>query len=76
VNAHIAPAASRDESQITELTHDLRAALNGIKSWAQVLESVLEDPDPMVARAIEGILIGVDQQVALIERMEHPERKG
>lgn len=76
MNAHIAPSSSQDESETTELAHKLRTPLNSIKSWAQVLESVIEDPDPMVARAIEGILIGVEQQVALIERMEHPERKG
>ena len=58
-----------------DLAHELRTPLNSIKSWAHVLESVIEDPDPMVTRAIEGILIGVEQQAALIEQMEHPERK-
>jgi signal transduction histidine kinase len=71
----MATPASQDESQITELAHKLRTPLNSIKSWVHVLESVIEDPDPMVARAIEGILIGIDHQVGLIERMEHPERK-
>jgi signal transduction histidine kinase len=66
---------SSSQQGTTDFAHELRAALNGIKSWAQVLESVIEDPDPMVVRAIEGILIGIDQQVALIERMEHPERE-
>ena len=58
-----------------DIAHELRTPLNSIKSWAHVLESVIEDPDPMVTRAIEGILIGVEQQAALIEQMEHPERK-
>ena len=58
-----------------DIAHELRTPLNSIKSWAHVLETVIENPDPMVSRAIEGILIGVEQQAALIERMEHPERK-
>ena len=58
-----------------DIAHELRTPLNSIKSWAHVLETVIEDPDPMVSRAIEGILIGVEQQAALIEQMEHPERK-
>jgi signal transduction histidine kinase len=62
-------------SSVAELAQELRTPLNSIKNWAHVLETVIEDPDPMVARAIQGILIGVEQQVSLIERMEHPERK-
>ena len=63
------------ESDAAELAHELRTPLNSIKSWAHVLETVIEDPDPMVARSIEGILLGVEQKAALIEWMEHPERK-
>lgn len=62
-------------SDSADIAHELRTPLNSIKSWAHVLESVIEDPDPMVTRAIEGILIGVEQQAALIEQMEHPGRK-
>ena len=60
---------------VTSLAHDLRTPLNSIKSWTHVLESIIEDPDPMVLRAIEGILIGVEQQADLIAQMEHLERK-
>lgn len=70
MSAHLA-----GKPDVANLAHDLRVPLNSIKSWAQVLESFIEDPDPIVARAIAGILTGVDQQVAVIERIEHPERK-
>jgi signal transduction histidine kinase len=75
VNGHTPVSLSQHDSDVADLAHKLRTPLNSIKSWVQVLESLIEHPDPMVARAIEGILIGVDQQVVLIERMEHPERK-
>ncbi len=49
------------------VSHELRSPLNGIKSWTHVLENQLRDPDPTVRRALAGIMIGVDQQVRLIE---------
>lgn len=49
------------------LSHELRAPLNGIRSWTAVLQNAIPEPDPMVARAIDGILIGVEHQVRLIE---------
>jgi len=64
-------AEAADVHDLAQFAHELRTPLNGIKSWAHVLETFLEDPDPTVARAIQGILIGVEQQVALIDRLEH-----
>ena len=60
-----APAAAADA---VRLAHDLRASLNGLRTWSQVLaERLRGHPDPLVARALEGIRAGVDQQVRLIE---------
>ena len=75
MNASVTPPGPGAESIAVELAHGLRTPLNSIKSWAHVLEMVIEDPDPMVSRAIEGILLGVEQQARLIAQMEHPERK-
>ena len=49
------------------VSHELRSPLNGIKSWTHVLENQVRDPDPVVRRAIAGIMIGVEHQVRLIE---------
>jgi signal transduction histidine kinase len=50
------------------VSHELRSPLNGIKSWTHVLENQLrEDDDPTTKRAVAGIVIGVEQQVRLID---------
>jgi PAS domain S-box-containing protein len=49
------------------VSHELRSPLNGIKSWTHVLQSQLRDADPTVLRALNGIMIGVEHQVRLIE---------
>jgi PAS domain S-box-containing protein len=49
------------------VSHELRSPLNGIKSWTHVLENQLRDPEPPVRRALNGIRIGVDHQVRLID---------
>lgn len=49
------------------VSHELRSPLNGIKSWTHVLDSQLKDGTALVRRALSGIMIGVDQQVRLIE---------
>jgi PAS domain S-box-containing protein len=50
------------------VSHELRSPLNGIKSWTHVLENQLhETDDPTMRRAIDGIMIGVEQQVRLID---------
>ena len=61
-------AARTREEEFQHLSHELRSPLNGIKSWAHVLENQLRDPDPATRRALQGILTGVEDQVRLIER--------
>ncbi len=61
-----AAARSRDEF-LAIVSHELRSPLNGIQSWAQVLDSTLVDAGPATRRAIAGIKIGVEQQVRLID---------
>ena len=49
------------------VSHELRSPLNGIKSWTHVLENLVREPDPAIARALNGIRIGVEHQVRLID---------
>jgi signal transduction histidine kinase len=65
MSAWPAPAG---EERLSRAAHELRAPLNGIKTWAHVLESQLgESADATVRRAIAGIMTGVEEQVRLIE---------
>ncbi len=61
---------SRDDF-LAIVSHELRSPLNGIQSWAQVLESVLDarsdEPAGLARRAIAGIKVGVEQQVRMID---------
>ena len=50
------------------LAHDLRTPLGAIHAWARFLQDYLGRADPQVARALDGIVLGVEQQLALIER--------
>ena len=50
------------------LAHDLRTPLGAIHTWARFLQDYLGTGDPQVARALEGIVLGVEQQLRLIER--------
>ncbi|MGN6703879.1 MAG: PAS domain-containing protein, partial [Burkholderiaceae bacterium] len=61
-------ARARDEF-LAIVSHELRAPLNGIQSWAHVLESYAGDSlgASMARRALQGIRTGVAQQVRLIE---------
>jgi hypothetical protein len=64
-------AAARDQL-MGILAHDLRSPLNGIQSWANVLESQLQsmpDPPVLASRAVQGIKNGVERQVQLIEQL-------
>lgn len=61
-------ARARDEF-LAIVSHELRAPLNGIQSWAHVLENYVQDAAtaPLAQRALQGIKTGVSQQVRLIE---------
>lgn len=61
-------ARARDEF-LAIVSHELRAPLNGIQSWAHVLENYVKDVTaaPLAQRALQGIKTGVSQQVRLIE---------
>src|SRR5690606_32818708 len=61
-------ARARDEF-LAIVSHELRAPLNGIQSWAHVLENYVKDATavPLAKRALQGIKTGVSQQVRLIE---------
>lgn len=61
-------ARARDEF-LAIVSHELRAPLNGIQSWAHVLENYVKDAtsSPLTQRALQGIKTGVGQQVRLIE---------
>lgn len=61
-------ARARDEF-LAIVSHELRAPLNGIQSWAHVLENYVQDATsaPLAQRALQGIKTGVGQQVRLIE---------
>lgn len=61
-------ARARDEF-LAIVSHELRAPLNGIQSWAHVLENYTKasEDTPLVHRALQGIRTGVAQQVRLIE---------
>ncbi|HYD80474.1 MAG TPA: ATP-binding protein [Paucimonas sp.] len=70
-NARIqAETAARARDQFLAIvSHELRAPLNGIQSWAHVLENYVKEASssPLAQRALLGIKTGVGQQVRLIE---------
>jgi PAS domain S-box-containing protein len=61
-------ARARDEF-LAIVSHELRAPLNGIQSWAHVLETYVQESmtTSIAQRALQGIRTGVAQQVRLIE---------
>jgi signal transduction histidine kinase/CheY-like chemotaxis protein len=70
-NARIqAEMAARARDQFLAIvSHELRAPLNGIQSWAHVLENYVRETSSsqLAQRALLGIRTGVGQQVRLIE---------
>jgi PAS domain S-box-containing protein len=65
-----ADAAARSRDQfLSVVSHELRSPLNGIQSWAYVLESQVDTTQPVVQRALAGIKTGVTQQVKLIDAL-------
>lgn len=80
-NASQRPAATAEESDaefssrirdqfLGVVAHDLRSPLNGIQSWANVLEMQLKgDGSPLATRALAGIKNGIEEQMRLIERL-------
>lgn len=64
------PSEKKTHDVLRQVSHDLRAPLNNIQSWVHVLESQISSNDtPLVHRALEGIKLGVQQQVKIIEAM-------
>lgn len=66
---HAETAARARDEFLAIVSHELRAPLNGIQSWAHVLENYVKDATsaPLAQRALAGIKTGVGQQVRLIE---------
>ncbi|QQE09886.1 HAMP domain-containing histidine kinase [Cupriavidus sp. ISTL7] len=59
---------------IDQVSHDLRSALNGVQSWAYVLDHSLDTPSAPVQRALAGLRTAMQQQVTLIQHMEEAVR--
>ncbi len=59
-----------DTELVAQLAHELRSPLNGMRGWVTVLQGALPQDDPIADRAIDGILLGIEQQLRLIEALE------
>ena len=55
-----------EEDYVAMIAHELRSPLNGIKAWAHVLRNSVA-VDAAAERAIDGILVGVAEQVRLVQ---------
>lgn len=67
-------SAAEVASLIDQVAHDLRSALNGIQSWAYVLDHSLDAAPPPAQRALAGLRTAMQQQLVLIEHMEESVR--
>ncbi|MCA7086718.1 sensor histidine kinase [Cupriavidus sp. DB3] len=67
-------ATSEMTTLIDQVSHDLRSALNGVQSWAYVLDHSLDAPTAPVQRALAGLRTAMQQQVMLIQHMEEAVR--
>lgn len=65
--AHEQSATLARDQFLSILSHELRTPLNSIKTWAHFLEQQLRGGDPSIRRAVDGVMIGVEQQARLIE---------
>jgi signal transduction histidine kinase len=64
------PSRAAAQPSLSSITHDLRTPLNAIKTWADVLDAQLgAHDDPIVRRALKGIMSGIDQQARLIDKL-------
>ncbi|MBY4898394.1 sensor histidine kinase [Cupriavidus sp. AU9028] len=59
---------------IDQISHDLRSALNGVQSWAYVLDQSLDTPPAPAQRALSGLRTAMQQQVVLIQHLEESVR--
>jgi PAS domain S-box-containing protein len=64
---HAESATMARDHFLSIVSHELRTPLNGIKTWAHFLDHQLRDAEPTIRRAVAGVMIGVDQQAALID---------
>jgi signal transduction histidine kinase len=67
-------SAAEVASLIDQVAHDLRSALNGIQSWAYVLDHSMDAAPPPAQRAMAGLRTAMQQQLVLIEHMEESVR--
>ncbi|MGY8525762.1 sensor histidine kinase [Paracidovorax citrulli] len=61
-------------SLIDQISHDLRSTLNGVQSWAYVLDQSLDTPPAPAQRALAGLRTAMQQQVVLIQHLEESVR--
>lgn len=67
---HVTQDARLRDALLSHASHALRTPLNAIQGWTYVLAHQLNDTeDGLTRRALDGIRTGIDQQVALLDRL-------